>query len=117
MHNQTQTENQTERQDYHKPIPALDDCCGYESLTVIEQTENREFTDQERFFFFGVNLEISRTIPFIYDCIREQAPSWQALNAGIEAMIELHKAYNRHIEEQFSRFERDILKGGDVCKS
>ncbi|MGX2975675.1 hypothetical protein ACWIUH_11765 [Ursidibacter arcticus] len=115
MHNQTQTENQTERQGYHKPIPALDSLCGYDGLNDFEQTQNRKADDQEKFFFFGVTLEISRSIPFIYDCIREQSPSWQALNAGIEAMIELHKAYNRHIEEQFSRFERDVLKGGEQC--
>ncbi|EQA10456.1 hypothetical protein HPSD74_0806 [Glaesserella parasuis D74] len=38
-----------------------------------------------------MNLEISSSIRFIYDCIREQAPNWQALNASIEAMIERYK--------------------------
>lgn len=108
--------NSTERQGYHAPIPALDDLCGYESLTVMKNTQNIEVTNQDRFFYFGVNLEISRTIPFIYDCIREQAPSWQALNAGIEAMIELHKAYNRHIEQQFDSLQQE-QQGGEDARS
>ncbi|ATW43516.1 hypothetical protein HS327_00606 [Glaesserella parasuis] len=104
---------QTERQGYHLPFPPLDELCGYASLQSFEQTQERKSEMQEKLFFFQVNLEISSSIPFIYDCIREQAPNWQALNASIEAMIELHKAYNHHIREQFKQLEKEILGGED----
>ncbi|MEE3731862.1 Uncharacterised protein [Mannheimia haemolytica] len=95
-----------------KPLTTL---AGLELLSTSSKAENTPIDKQEAFFYFSVNLQIAEQIPFIYDCVREFANDGQELNAGIETMIELQKAYNRHIAEQFEQLESLVFDKGDLC--
>lgn len=97
------------------PKIPLTTLAGLELLSAASKAENKPIDKQEVFFYFSVNLQIAEQIPFIYDCVRETAHNGQELNTGIETMIELQKAYNRHIAEQFEQLESVIFDKGDLC--
>ncbi|MDD0823103.1 hypothetical protein PTQ27_01265 [Mannheimia sp. AT1] len=97
------------------PKTPLTTLAGLETLLTNSKAESLEINKQEAAFYFSVNLQIAEQIPFIYNCIRERANDGLELNAGIETLIELHKAYNRHISEQFSQLENIIFDEGDLC--
>lgn len=97
------------------PQTPLTTLAGLELLSTSSKAEHQPIDKQEAFFYFSVNLQIAEQIPFIYDCVRETANNGQELNAGIETLIELNKAYNRHISEQFNRLESIVFDKGELC--
>lgn len=97
------------------PKIPLTTLAGLELLSTASKAENKPIDKQEAFFYFSVNLQIAEQIPFIYDCVKQTANDGQELTTGIETMIELQKAYNRHIAEQFEQLESVIFDKGDLC--